>query len=111
MIVCILIGLTLIVSTFIGTVSMVQKIAYAQVRTQPSSNGVHVANSMTLAPTVVGRNSAAQGVAGALSSIHTTSTQIPGCGFCIGGIYKFIQHKDNPIQEPVGPFVILIVRS
>ncbi len=71
----ILIGLALILSTVISTVSMVQKIAYAQFRNQPSSNGVHVANSMTQASTVVGRNSAVQGVAGALSSVHTTSVQ------------------------------------
>jgi hypothetical protein len=43
----ILIGLTLILSTFISTVSLVQKIAYAQTRMEPSSNGVPVLNSMT----------------------------------------------------------------
>jgi hypothetical protein len=69
MIVSILIGLTLILSTFISTVSIVQKIAYAQVRMQP--------NSMTQASTVVSRNSAAQGLAGALSSDSRTIANGP----------------------------------
>jgi len=72
-IVSILIGLTLILSTFISTASIVQKIAYAQVRMGPSNNGVPAPNPMMPASTVVGsnaesgRNSAVQGVAGALS--------------------------------------------
>jgi hypothetical protein len=77
-IVSILIGLTFILSTFISTVSIVQKLAYAQVRTEPTSN-LPVPNSMTQRSTVVGsnaepgRNSAVQGVTGALSSLHGTS--------------------------------------
>jgi hypothetical protein len=69
MIVSILIGLTLILSTFISTVSIVQKIAYAQVRMEPSNNGVPVLNSMNQrstnegSNTVPGRNSVVQGVA------------------------------------------------
>jgi hypothetical protein len=55
-IVSILIGLTLILSTFISTVSMVQKIAYAQARMEPSMNGVPVPNSMTQRSMVVGSN-------------------------------------------------------
>jgi hypothetical protein len=79
MIVSILIGLTLILSTFISTVSIVQKIAYAQARMEPSINGVSVPNSMTQRSTVVGsntepgRNSAVQragGGVGALSPAH-----------------------------------------
>jgi hypothetical protein len=127
MIVSILIGLTLILSTFISTVSIVQKIAYAQARMQPSINGVPVPNSMTQRSTVVGsnaepgRNIAVQGVAGALSSdarsitngpqtfeqgTHSVDTSkvlqkisiVAGVGFIIAGFFKFHQHKQNPQQ-------------
>jgi hypothetical protein len=116
MIVSVLIGLTLILSTFISTVSIVQKIAYAQARTHTSNNGVSVSNSMTQASTVVGRNSAAQGVAEALSSTHMTSAQHPivkiitaisylkGLPFSIGAILKLKQHKDN-CQMGMGPCI------
>jgi hypothetical protein len=77
MIVSVLIGLTLILSTFVSTVSIVQKMAYAQARMAPSINGVPVPNSMTQRSTVVGSNAepgrsatGVQGVAGALSSVH-----------------------------------------
>ena len=60
-----LIGLTLILSTFISTVSLVQKMAYVQARMGPSNNGVTAPNPMMPSSTVVGRNSAVQGVAGA----------------------------------------------
>jgi hypothetical protein len=80
----ILIGLSLILSTFISTVSIVQKIVYAQVNTQTSSNGVPVLNSMTQRSTVVGSNAeprqniAVQGkVAGALSSDGRSKTNGP----------------------------------
>jgi hypothetical protein len=56
MIVSVLIGLTLILSTFISTVSIVQKIAYAQARMEPSNNGVPAPNPMMPRSTVVGSN-------------------------------------------------------
>jgi hypothetical protein len=77
-IVSFLVGLTLILSTFISTVSIVEKIAYAQARMEPSINGVSVPNSMTQRSTVVGsntepgRNSALQGVTGRTSGIGTS---------------------------------------
>jgi hypothetical protein len=83
MIVSILTGLTLILSTFFSTVSIVQKIAYAQARMEPSMNGVPVPNSMTQRSMVVGsntepgRNSAVQGVAGALISDGRSITNGP----------------------------------
>lgn len=83
MVASILIGLTLILSTFISAVSIVQRIAYAQMRTQQSSNGVPALNSMTQRSTVLGsnaepgRNNAVQGLAGALSSVHVTPPQHP----------------------------------
>jgi hypothetical protein len=118
MVMPILIGLTLILSTFISTVPIVQKIAYAQARTQPSNNGVHFPNPMNPASTVLGnnggssKNSAVQGVAGALGSVQMTSAEhaigkstnlitSSGLGFSIGAILKFKQHKDNPTQEPI----------
>jgi hypothetical protein len=118
MIVSILIGLTLILSTFISTVSIVQKIAYAQAR-MPSSNGVPIPNPVTSASTVAGRNSAVQGVAAALSSVHMTSAQHPiakivnaikylgSGGFAIFGILKYKQHMDN-CQMGMGPCVCQI---
>ncbi len=121
-----LIGLALILSTFISTASIVQKIAYAQARTEPSSSGVPVTNSMTRA--VVGsnaepgRNSVVQGLAGTLSSasIQMTSAQHPivdkcldnpldcatvlaylgGLKFAACGIMKFKQYRDDPTQVP-----------
>jgi hypothetical protein len=120
MIVSILIGLTLILSTFISTVSIVQKIAYAQARTQLSNNGVPVPNSMNPASTVVGRNSVEQGIIGAPSSVQMTSTEHPigkivtaikylgMFGFLTFGILKYKQHMDNPTQEPIQhPLVVL----
>ena len=108
----ILIGLALILSTFISTVP-VQKIAYAQARTQPSSNGAHVANSVTQASTVVGRNTAVQ----ALPSVQTTSAQHPIVkivtaikyveGAAIAAIVKFKQNKDN-CQMGMGPCICQI---
>ena len=106
MTVSILTGSALILSAFINTASIVQKIAYAQARMEPSSNGVHVANSMTQAPTVV---------AGALSSVHTTSTQHPIVKIVtainylkglplVGTILEFKQHKDN-CQMGMGPCI------
>jgi hypothetical protein len=83
MIVSILIGLTLILSTFISTVSIVQKMAYAQARMEPSNNGVPVLNSMNQRSTVVGsntepgRNLGVQGIAGALSSDGRTIANGP----------------------------------
>jgi hypothetical protein len=83
MIVSILIGLTLILSTFVSTVSIVQKIAYAQARMEPSNNGVPVPNFMTQRSIVVGssnepgRNFAVQGAGGALSSHGPSITNGP----------------------------------
>jgi hypothetical protein len=70
----IIIGLALIF-----TAPVVSKIAYAQMRMGLSSNGVPVPNPMMPASGIVGsnaesgRNSAVQGVTGALSSLHGTS--------------------------------------
>jgi hypothetical protein len=95
-IVSILIGLTLILSTFISTVSIVQKIAYAQARTEPSGNGVSVSSSMTQASTVVGRNSAVQGVAVALHyPTVLTSAQHPIV--TIGSGIRYIAGQTNRI--------------
>jgi hypothetical protein len=83
MTVSILIGLTLILSAFVSTVSIVQKIAYAQARMEQSINGVPVPNSMTQRSTAVGINAepggniAIQGVAGALSSHGPSITNGP----------------------------------
>jgi hypothetical protein len=83
MIVSILIGLTLILGTFISTVSIVQKIAYAQARMMPSINGVSVPNFLTQRSIVVGsnnepgRNFAVQGAGGALSSHGPSITNGP----------------------------------
>jgi hypothetical protein len=83
MIASILIGLTLILSTFISTASIVQKIAYAQARMMPSINGVSVPNFMTQRSIVVGsnnepgRNFAVQGAGGALSSHGPSITNGP----------------------------------
>jgi hypothetical protein len=104
MIVSILIGLTLILSTFISTVPIVQKIAYAQARMNPS-NGVPMPNPVTSASTVAGRNSAVQGVAGALSSVHTTSAQHPIVRIIsqIPALIKFIEHKCVDMPPEVCP--------
>jgi len=123
MIVSILIGLTLILSTFISTVSIVQKIAYAQARLEPSINGIPVSNSMTQGSTLVGGNSESgrnSAVAAALSSVHMTSAQHPiakivtainylkGLGsVVIAGILKYKQHLDN-CQMGMGPCVCQI---
>ena len=114
-IVSILIGLTLILSTFISMVSIVQKIAYAQARTQLSNNGVPVPNSMNPASTVVGRNSVVQGIRGAPSSVQMTSAEHPIAKIVtainylkglplIGALMKFKQHKDN-CQMGMGPCI------
>jgi hypothetical protein len=127
MIVSILIGLTLILSTFISTASIVQKFAYAQARMEPSINGVSVPNIMTQRSIVVGsntepgRNIAVQGMAGAFNSNTRSITNGPqvlvqgthsvdinkvlvdisrlAClGFTPGAFLKFHQHKQNPQQ-------------
>ncbi len=88
----VLIGMTLILSIFVSTTSIVQK-TYAQARTQTSSNGVPGQNSASMvlgSNGGSGRNSAVQGVAGVPSSVHMT-----------GSIIKFIIHRDNPIMEPI----------
>jgi hypothetical protein len=69
MIMPILIGLTLILRTFISTVSLVEKMAYVQARMGPSNNGVTAPKphdaSVDGRRNEPGRNSAVQGVAGA----------------------------------------------
>ncbi|HYA83023.1 MAG TPA: hypothetical protein VEH06_06175 [Candidatus Bathyarchaeia archaeon] len=83
MIASILIGLTLILSTFISTASIVQKFAYAQARMEPSINGVSVPNFLTQRSIVVGsnnepgRNFAVQGAGGAPSSHGPSITNGP----------------------------------
>jgi hypothetical protein len=101
---------------------VVSKIAYAQVRMGPSSNGVPVSNPMTRESGMVGsnaesgRNSAVQSVTGAIRSLHGSSgigtlldirsvatdghvAIIAGIGFILaslnGWAFKFHQHKQN----------------
>ncbi len=95
----ILIGLTLILSTFISTVSMVQKIAYAEARTELSSNSVDVANSMSRA--VVGSNAepSRNSVQDASGALHyptvLTSAQHPIV--TIGNGIRYIAGQTNRI--------------
>jgi hypothetical protein len=92
MIVSILIGLTLILSTFISTVSIVQKMVYAQARMEPSNNGV-TGKSIANGP------QAAQGTHSVdLSKVISISSAAAGAGFAAGAVVKFKAHKDNPQQ-------------
>jgi hypothetical protein len=117
MIVSILIGLTLILSTFISTVSIVQKIAYAQARMEPSNNGVPAPNPMIQRSTVVGSNiepgridtspdihSIASNVHASINNIQKTisaATIVTSIALLATGIYKIRQHVLAPHMHPV----------
>jgi hypothetical protein len=115
MIVSILIGLTLILSTFISTASIVQKFAYAQARMGPAFNGMP--NPVTQLPTVVGsnnepgRNFAVQGVTGTLSfdgrsitngpQIFAQGSQYPRTGTSPATVSQLsIAHAQGIVRDP-----------
>jgi hypothetical protein len=114
MIVSILIGLTLILSTFISAVSIVQKMAYAQVRMEPSINGISVPNFMTQRSIVVGsnnepgRNSAVQAVEGALSSAEPSqrATGVQGVAGALSSV-----HMTSVQHIPIGVFIGPAIRT